>query len=213
MKKIIVIGNSGNTPDVIDIINSLEDHTCVGILDDNPQLHGETVYGVKILGPIDSGVNYPDCLFVNGIYSISTRTVRAALIEKSGVPSDRFTTLVHPTASISPSASIGHGSVILQNVTICANAAIGKHCVILPNSVLNHDVVIADHVSIASCVGLAGAVKIEKASYIGMGAQIREHLTVGTEAVVAMGAIVVNDVRPGETVMGCPARPAQPDSE
>jgi sugar O-acyltransferase (sialic acid O-acetyltransferase NeuD family) len=210
MKRVIIMGNSGNTPDLIDIIDGLEGHTCVGILDDNPLLHGKTVYGVQVLGPIDSGADYPDCFFVNAVYSISARTIRAALIQKAGVEQDRFITLIHPTASISPSASIGRGTVILANVTVCANAVIGRHCVVLPNSVLNHDVVIADHVSIASCVGLAGAVKVEEASYIGMGAQIRERLTVGAEAVVAMGAIVTADVPPGETVLGCPARPARP---
>lgn len=41
---------------------------------------------------------------------------------------------------------------------------------------------------------------------IGLGARIRDHVTVGDGATVAMGAVVVADVAAGTTVFGIPAR-------
>lgn len=42
-----------------------------------------------------------------------------------------------------------------------------------------------------------------------MGAVIRDHITIGKAAVVAMGAVVVSNVSPGTEVRGRPARPVQ----
>ncbi|NVB78331.1 MAG: hypothetical protein HOV81_08050, partial [Kofleriaceae bacterium] len=43
-------------------------------------------------------------------------------------------------------------------------------------------------------------------SYIGLGARVRDHISIGTRATVGMGAVVVGDVGDGETVVGVPAR-------
>lgn len=206
MKKIIVLGSAGNSLDIIDIVNQLSWCSCVGILDDAAELHGRSVYGVKVLGGLDTAPEYGDCYFVNGIWGISSHAVRDQIIARTRLSTERFISVIHPTAVVSPSVSIGKGTVIFANVTIGANAVIGNHCAILASSVINHDVVINDYVSIASCAGVAGGVSIGSMSYIGSGAQVRENLTIGEKALVAMGAVVVKNVALNDTVLGCPAK-------
>jgi acetyltransferase-like isoleucine patch superfamily enzyme len=46
---------------------------------------------------------------------------------------------------------------------------------------------------------------------IGLGALIRDHRSVGSNAIVGMGAVVVDDVANGTTVVGNPARPQMRD--
>lgn len=209
MKKIIILGNSGNTPDIIDAIRATHGLECFGILDDDSAQHGESSYGVKVLGPLDTASTYTDCHFVNGIHGIGSHKIKDTIIAGTGCPNDRFVSIIHPTAFISPSAVIEDGTVILANVTVCANARIGRHCIVLPNSVINHDVVLDDYVALASSVSLAGCVRVGSLSYIGAGAMVRERLTIGEKSLVAMGAVVVKDVLPGTTVMGCPAKSIQ----
>lgn len=213
MKKVIILGNSGNTPDIIDAINAIDSLECVGILDDNVDLHGQSYCGVEVLGSLTSAVDYPDCHCINGIHGIGSHKERDAILARTGVPLERFVTVVHPHAVLSSSAVVGPGTTILANVTVCANATIGSHCIILPNSVVNHDVVIGDYTAIASSVSLSGGVSVGALSYIGAGALVRERLRIGEKALVAMGAVVVKDVDCEETVMGCPARPVAKKSD
>jgi len=46
---------------------------------------------------------------VNGIGSERNFWKKAAVIAKTGIPLDRFETIVHPTASVSRMATLGEG--------------------------------------------------------------------------------------------------------
>jgi acetyltransferase-like isoleucine patch superfamily enzyme len=50
-------------------------------------------------------------------------------------------------------------------------------------------------------------VMIEDEAVVGAGAILLAGVTVGAGAVIAAGSVVVRDVKPGEMVLGCPARP------
>jgi UDP-3-O-[3-hydroxymyristoyl] glucosamine N-acyltransferase len=57
----------------------------------------------------------------------------------------------------------------------------------------------------AHCV-IGGSAKLGKRVWVGLGAQIKNQITVGDDAVIGMGAIVVKDVPAGVTVVGNPAK-------
>ncbi len=50
---------------------------------------------------------------------------------------------------------------------------------------------------------------VEKGASIGSGATVLGGVRIGREATVGAGAVVVKDVKPGETVVGNPARPTR----
>ena len=47
-------------------------------------------------------------------------------------------------------------------------------------------------------------------AFIGLGARVRDHIEIGAGAVVGMGAVVVESIEPGVTVVGIPARRHEP---
>jgi len=59
MKKIVILGIGGNCIDILDTINEInragnkQKYKCVGFLDDNKNKWNKTIYGIKVLGPLD----------------------------------------------------------------------------------------------------------------------------------------------------------------
>src|SRR5215470_527985 len=123
-KKLIILGTGGNSIDILDAVNERNAHSrkqqyeCIGFLDDDQQQWGKEIWGVQVRGPLESATHYPEAYFVNGIGNERNFWKKAAIIAKTGIPLDRFETIVHPTASVSCMATLGNGVVVLQQVTI-----------------------------------------------------------------------------------------------
>ncbi|MEL6737032.1 MAG: acetyltransferase, partial [Pseudomonadota bacterium] len=84
------------------------------------------------------------------------------------------------------------------------------HCNIY--SYVAHDSIVGDYVTLGPRVSVNGRVSIEDGAYIGSGATILpgnpdKFLVIGAGATVGAGAIVTKSVKPGEVVVGNPARP------
>jgi len=88
---------------------------------------------------------------------------------------------------------IGAGTKIDNLVHVAHNVRIGKNCMIIA----------------LTCLG--GGVIIEDGVYVGIGASVRNQITIGEKAFIGMGAVVVKDVDPGITVIGNPAKPRRID--
>jgi sugar O-acyltransferase (sialic acid O-acetyltransferase NeuD family) len=202
---VIVLGAGGNCRDIVDAMLDAGGFEPLGYLDDDPAKLGASVGGFPVLGPLSSWRDH-DAFFVNGVNGELLTRRKHELLPGLGIPHDRWTSVVHPTASVSRMATIGTGVVLLQHVTVNSDARIGDHVMVLPNSVVSHDVVIDDYCYLTPGVVLAGYVHLGQGAYIGAGATVKHRVTVGERAVVGMGSVVVHDVAPGATVKGNPAR-------
>jgi UDP-3-O-[3-hydroxymyristoyl] glucosamine N-acyltransferase len=84
---------------------------------------------------------------------------------------------------------IGDGSKIDNLVQIGHNAALGRHCVIVGQ------------------VGIAGSATLDDFVVMGGQAGVVGHTRIGQGAQIAGGSHVKDDVKPGERLIGTPARP------
>lgn len=212
MKPLIILGTGGNCVDILDTINELNRNSrksvyrCIGFLDDNEQIQGREFYGVKVIGPLESAIDYRDCFFVNGIGSHSNFWKKSEIIAKTNIPSDRFETLIHPTASVSEMSALGFDTVILQNVTIASNVTIGNHVIILPNSIISHDSVIGDFTCITGGVCVSGETKIGQSCYLGTNSTIIGNISIGNQSLIGMGSVVLDHVPENSVMVGNPAK-------
>jgi sugar O-acyltransferase (sialic acid O-acetyltransferase NeuD family) len=212
MKKIVILGSGGNCVDILETLLDINDargeklYECVGFLDDKLDKIGTSLWDVKVLGPLEKARDLPDCFFIFGIGSTANFWRRQEILSRTGIPDERFETLLHPTASVSRMSQIGTGTVVLQHVTINNNAKIGKHVYILPNTVISHDDVIGDFSCIAGSVSISGNVHIGHSCYVGAGSSIREGLMIGDNCLIGMGSIVLKDVPENSVMVGNPAR-------
>lgn len=211
-QKLIILGTGGQCIDILDTMNEINlqqsnaPFECVGFLDDNKDNWGKVYFGVKVLGPLASAPDFEDCFFVNGIGSPNNFWKKKDIIAKAGIPLDRFTTLIHPSAVVSRMANIGIGTVLFQNVVVTSNAQVGNHIVVLPNSVISHDDIIGDYTSMAGGVCVSGGVTIGKSCYLGTNSAVHGNTIIGDYCLIGMGSVVLHNLEANQVVVGNPAK-------
>ena len=115
--------------------------------------------------------------------------------------------VIHPSAQISPFSRIGAGTVIFANAVVNVDAVIGEGVIINTAATVDHDCRLGMGVHVSPGAHLAGNVLVDACSWVGIGSVVREMISIGSDVTVAAGAVVVENVPNGATVMGVPARP------
>jgi len=212
LRQVLLIGAGGMARETIELIRAINREAPrwdpIGVLDDSADKQGTEVLGLPVLGPCTMATEVgEDVDLLACVASPDDPPRRARLVERLGVPDERYATLIHPTAVIPDSARIGPGSILHAHVVLTADVTVGAHVAIMPQVVLTHDDEIGNYVTFGAGARVSGGVTIETAAYIASGAMLRERITVGPGAVVGMGAVATRSVPAGEVWHGCPARP------
>lgn len=121
---------------------------------------------------------------------------------------------IEPGAIIRDQVEIGDNAVIMMGAIINIGTVIGEGTMIDMGAVLGGRATVGKNCHIGAGTVLAGVVEpasatpviIEDDVMIGANAVVLEGVHVGTRAVVAAGAVVVEDVPDGAVVAGVPAR-------
>ncbi|MFC3677809.1 acetyltransferase [Ferrovibrio xuzhouensis] len=216
-RPLIILGAGGNSLSILDAVDEINRrapnrpvYDLRGFLDDLPQNRGTSIFGRPVLGRVDQARDFDGCWFINGVASPATYLKKPEVIARSGIPADRFETVIHPAATVSPNCRVGIGTTIMANSVICAGATIGNHVIILQNTVVNHHSAISDYVTLSSGITILGFTDIGENAFIGGAASIRPHIRIGARALVGMASVVVKDVPDDAVVAGNPARPLKP---
>ena len=216
MKSFVILGVGGNCIDILDTALELnhklgrEEYRCIGFLDDNPALAGARFHKVPVLGTLAKLSQLGDVFVVNGIGSVRNFWRKPAIIAKAAMASERYLTLVHPSATVSAFAQVGAGSVLLQGVVVGAGARLGDHVMVLPLSIISHDAQVDDFSILAGAVCVNGGCTIGRCCYLGSGTHIKDGVTVAEYTLCGMGSNVLHDVGPRAVVAGNPARLVRP---
>ena len=128
---------------------------------------------------------------------------KAALVERFPGP---WGVAIDPSTVISALSTVGDGSVVFQGSVIQANTRIGRHVIINTAASVDHDCDVGDFVHIGPHATLCGLVRVERGAFIGAAVTILPGLTVGENAIVGAGSVVVADVPANTVVTGVPAR-------
>lgn len=121
---------------------------------------------------------------------------------------------IEPGAIIRDQVTIGDNAVIMMGALINIGAEIGEGTMIDMGAVLGGRAIVGKHAHIGAGTVLAGVVEpasatpviVEDDVLIGANAVVIEGVRIGQGAVVAAGAVVIEDVEPYTVVGGVPAR-------
>jgi len=212
IKELIIIGAGFHSLSVIDLIVELNvrgllNYKVLVYLDDNPQLLGKTYGSHPVLGPIEHAQRHPNAHFINGIYGINNLAQVESIIRRTGVPRERWPTIVHPTAWVSPHAQLGCGVFIYPMAYVYHSAVVNDFVLIKPRGTVGVAAVVGWGGVIGTNAILAGGVHVDRCVYVGQGSCIREKKRIGANSVVGMGSVVVRNVDEKTVVCGNPARP------
>jgi len=210
MNDLILVAASGLAREIAETVLASRSHRIVGILDDDPVLHGVEISGIPVLGGLEQLDRHRKTQIVVCAGRGASRRAIVERLSAKGVGPDRFATIIHPSVYLPRSCSIGEGTVLLAYVAITADVRIGRHVVAMPNVNFTHDDMIEDFATLCAGVSLGGSVTVGEAAYIGVNSSVREHLQVGRGAILGMGSSLTWDLPDGQIWAGVPARQLVP---
>ncbi len=206
MKDVIIVGAGGHGRGVLEILRAREaiGGTDVrGFLDDSPERAGSEVAGVPVLGTIEQAGEWTDCHFIIGV---GDPEPRRRIAERLASHSVEYATAVHPKAVLYSDVEVGPGSVIAAGVVIAASTRLGAHTLVNLGATVGHDNQLAGFATVGPGANLGGFVRMEEASFIGLGGVVVPGKTLGAESKLGPGSVLLEDLDAGATAFGVPAR-------
>ncbi|NLO55238.1 MAG: acetyltransferase [Gammaproteobacteria bacterium] len=203
MKRLAILGASGHGKVVADAAELSGWDEVVFFDDAWPDITHNAVWPVRgstadLLAVLDS--------FAGVAIAIGNNVIRYEKLQLLREQGAFLPVIIHPHAVISRYATIGEGSVVCAGVVVNADACIGAAAILNTGCSVDHDCLLGDAVHISPGARLAGGAKVDLCAWIGIGAVVRQLLTVGAYSVVGAAAAVVMDVPEHATVVGVPAK-------
>lgn len=205
MTTLILIAASCLAREVIAMERSMGRYDELLLVDDDPTLWGTAVDGVRVAGAVELTADTEGDLVIC-VGGGRGRKALAARLGDLGVGTSRYARIIHPSVEVPPGCTVGHGTILLSSVVMTAGVHVHRHVVAMPHVTLTHDDVVRDFATLCAGVTLGGNVTIGEAAYVGMNSSVRQRVEVGPDAVLGMGAVLLEDLPAGETWAGVPAR-------
>ncbi len=206
-EKLVLFGAGGHAKVVIDIIEQQGNFEIAGLLDDDLKHRGKRIFGYPVLGTRAELPALMSAQLRHAIVTIGDNASRAAVAAHLDQHGWRFTSAIHPGASIGRGVEIGAGSVIMAGCVVNADAHLGNHVILNTGATVDHDCRIEDGVHIAPGCHLCGGVSVGPGSFLGAGSTVTPGVRIGKNAIVGAGSTVIRDVADGARVSGSPAKP------
>ncbi|GAB89096.1 NeuD/PglB/VioB family sugar acetyltransferase [Gordonia rhizosphera] len=204
-RPLILVAASGLAREALSAIDAGGDRVVEAILDDDAALHGTSVGGIPVLGPVPRAKGYRDAEFVVCAGKGSSRSSIVSALAAQGVSRDRFASIIDPTVRIPASCTVGVGAILLANTVLTADVTLGDHVVTMPGAVITHNCVLEDFATLCAGVTLGGAVCVGQRAYLGTNSSVRQGVRVGSDSVLGMGAALLTDLPDAECWAGVPA--------
>jgi len=203
---VILIGAGGHGRVVLDILRAGGVHNPIGFLDADPQLAGQAINGVAVLGQINLLPKLKSQKIKGAIICIGDNPARRSYARKLVGQGFELLNAIHPASHVSSMAKLGRNVVVAAGAVICTDARIGDSAIINTSAVVDHECEIGQAAHICPAAALAGRVRIGEECFIGLGCRIIQCMRIGDRSVVGAGAVVIQDVPDDSTVVGVPAQ-------
>lgn len=206
MKNLYLIGAGGCGREVYNMIldspEFMSQWNIIGFLDDTEDPLKGKECGLKVVGSIEDFIpSGQDELLM----CIAEPTAKKRLVSKLKNRGCKFASYISPWASLGRYNSLGEGVIIYGGFSMSVNVRLGSFVTLL-SSGLGHDVEVGDFSTIAGDCSILGHAKIGQEVFLGNNVKVAPHITIGDQARVNIGSVVVRDVKPGAVMFGNPAR-------
>ena len=184
-----------------------ETYNIIGFIDDNPNIHGQVVNGLPVIGDMSCLLNKIS-KEINVFIPIGNNKVRSSLLDLVSSKGFKTPNYIHPTVNIESSVKISQQAVyILQGTIIMPLVKIDSGVMISSGSIISHHTVIEKGVFISFGVNVGASICLCENAYLGIGSLVMTGVNkVGRNSLIGAGAVIIRDVPDGATVVGNPGR-------
>lgn len=203
MDDVVVIGSGGHAKVCIELLRAMGKRVafCIG----GPEATG-TCLGVPVLGGDEHLERLRSDGFMTTFVAIGDNALRQRLAASAVAQGFELVNAISPRAVVSPSARLGVGIAIMEGVVVNAETEISDLAIINTGATVDHDCRIGRSVHIAPQCGLAGNVIVGDRTFLGVGCSVVPEQTIGTDAIIGAGSVVITDLPDSVTAVGVPAR-------
>ena len=206
-KNILLIGGGGHCVSCIDVIESNNQFTIVGIVDQSKS-KDESILGYPILGTDEDLPKFRlkyDYAFVT-IGHMKSNKARVKSFELLKSLEFKIPTIVSKTAIVSAHSSIDEGTIVMHHAIVNANSRVGKNCIINSKALIEHDNHVGSHCHISTNSTLNGSVRIGDNCFIGSNSKTVNNITIKNNIFVGIDSLVTKNLSEPGMYLGSPAR-------
>ena len=206
MKKDLLIIGAGNVGGFIayNFASLADKYNLIGFLDDDVNKIGREIYGISVLGDIDSLLSYKEIAIVIGI---GFPEIKKRILNRISFKLDlEIVSYIADNVWISEKVGLGKGIVIYPGVSINYETQIEDFVTINMNCAIGHNVILSRYVTLAPNVSLAGFTTLHECVEMGIGSSTKQQVIISELAVIGGNAMVLNNIPSKAIAVGCPAK-------
>lgn len=203
MGALVLVGGGGLAREVLGYLEALgRADDLRGVVDDrpNPLILGASLPWLGTTGLFEPGLG--DGIIVAIGDPASRERVVRTLAERSA----SFTSVIHPTAVVGPRVTLGQGVILAPFVVVTADVLVGDHVLMNVATTVGHDARIGSFSTLSGHCDVTGGAQLGNRVFLGSGVSVIPQCTIGDDAYVGAGSVVMSSVPTGARVFGVPAR-------
>jgi sugar O-acyltransferase (sialic acid O-acetyltransferase NeuD family) len=196
VRRTLVLGAGLGAMQVVDILSHDPRVQVIGYVDDNTELHGQTIYGFPILGPSSMAEEWfragrYDAAIISVSTSNAVRRRWYEWLKGLGIP---LVNAIDPSAKLNRGAIVGEGNVICAFVHVGVESRVGNNNFLSAYTSIDHHNLWGSHITTGPIVATSGCVEVEDDVRMGTGIFIQPHIVIGKGAQIASGAVLTRSV-------------------
>lgn len=193
--RIILYGCGGHSRSVADIILQNDPSARLLFVDENAH-ENEKLFGFDVVR------NTPRTAEP---FIITIGDNRKRMLKLVDTGEENLVSVISKRSHLGVNSVVGKGCFIGNFCHIGPEAVIGRNTIVNNAAIVEHEVTVGSHCHIGPNVAISGRCKIGDLVFVGVGATVKDYITICSDVVIGAGTTVVKDIVEPGVYVGTPA--------
>lgn len=182
------------------------DYNIIGFVDDNKDIIGQEINGIKILGDFNFLLKNISKL-ISVFVPLGNNEIRVRFLKILKEAGFKTPTYIHPSSIIDSSVILGEAIYILPSSNVMPFTKIGNYVMISMGVNIAHHCDIKEGCFFSQGTNIGASITIDEQTFSGIACTIMTGVSsIGNSVVIGAGTVIIRDVPDGATVVGSPGK-------